>query len=215
MALTRERAQDAVPIEYILVVDEDDESRLVIPELLHAAAFPLMRPLVFKNESGGSVAAWNAAAKASTGEILIQMQDDLELPRWWDIDLRERRLLFKDQPFVIAVSDGYRNDGLLCTAICNRARYEQQGEFLHAGYKSVFSDDEFTIRALADARAGNCTVIDARDLIFRHRHHFHDPSVPFDETYRRQNSPEAYAAGEKLFRQRNAAAIAAGLKTWS
>ena len=117
-------------------------------------------------------------------------------------------------PLVIAVSDGYRKDALQTIAICNRARYEQVGEFIHAGYRSVFSDDDFTIRGLADSADGKCTLIDARDLTFTHRHHYHDKSVPWDPVYARGNSTEAYAQGQALFMKRNSHLVARGLKTW-
>lgn len=161
-----------------------------------------------EHEGRGSVSAWNFGAQFSTGEFLVQMQDDLELPKNWDALLMAPLIQEdRDRPLVIAVSDGYRTDGLLCTAIMNRLRYRQQGEFLHAGYLSVFSDDEHTTRAIVDSRAGKCRLLDHRDLVFLHRHAYHDPSVPFDATYARENSTEAYAIGQKLFAERNPARL--------
>ncbi len=167
----------------------------------------------------GSAAAWNMCAMCSKGDVLIQMQDDLELPPKWDSRLLQAIICqagfdWPFKPVVVALSDGYRKDGLLCTAICNRARYEQQGEFLHPGYISVFSDDEWTYRALRDERDGKCTIVRAPEIIFRHRHHYHDNSVPMDDTYRRENSAEAYRIGGALFAERNPRAATDGLRTW-
>ncbi len=210
------RPQDA---EYIFAVNHDDPDREVIEDMVNAMGAGEMRVIV--GHFAGSAAAWDAAASVSHGEILIQAQDDVEPPEKWDCALlyaiSKAGLLhdMKKLPIFIAVSDGFRKDKLCCTAIMNRARYRQRAEFLHAGYLSVYSDDDVTIRAYADAAAGTCQLIEARDLVFLHRHHYHDPSVPMDDTYRKENSPEAYERGYSLFAQRNEKALAAGFRTWS
>jgi hypothetical protein len=203
-------------VEYIFAIDADDAEtrfKLNYPHTEHSVFCVL-------NEGKGSASAWDEAAKASHGNILIQAQDDVEPPEHWDdlimLAIRKTGQQFMEtqEPMVIAVSDGFRKDSLLCTAICNRMRYEQQGHFLYRGYFSVFSDDEFTIRAYADERDGRCKVINARDLTFLHRHCYHDKSVPEDDTYRRENSPEAYAIGQKVFMERNKHLVDLGFKTW-
>jgi len=220
-----ERASRENEIEYIFAVNSDDESK----RGLMASKLPLGMKII-TGPFAGSAPAWNAAAQASTGLILIQAQDDVEPPENWDDgvwDAFDRggatailqfadnsRKAYSVEPTFIAVSDGYRKDRLCCTAIMNRARYEQAGEFLHPGYTSVFSDDDVTIRAYADAANGKCTLIEARDLVFLHRHHYHDKSVPFDATYARENSSEAYAQGQALFMKRNAELVRRGFKTW-
>ncbi len=200
-------------VEYILAVNANDpKSGEYAKEL---AAKTLIDVEIVVGNFVGSAPAWNAAANASTGEILIQMQDDLELPEKWDALLSEKLAgIDEKKPAFIAVSDGFRTDGICCTAIMNRARYTQQGEFLYPGYISVFSDDEVTYRALRDARDGKCTFVNARDLTFLHRHHYHDKSVPMDATYERENSAEAYAAGGALFASRNPLAATDGIRTW-
>ncbi len=201
-------------VEYIVAVNDDDAPTL--------AAFDAEAAFIVFGPFKGSAAAWDAAAKASRGRLLIQMQDDLVLPERWDETLVERVLqseplmplyaILDNIPVVIAVSDGYRKDALLCTAICNRARYEQVGEFLHAGYLSVFSDDDFTVRAMRDAAEGRCKLIDARDIVFKHENPYHT-GAPHDATLLRENSPEAYRIGAALFAQRNP--WAAKYRTWA
>lgn len=196
------KADNPSQIDYIVAANDDDQETI--------AAFDKLAAMVVFGPFRGSVEAWNAAAKMARGDILIQMQDDLVLPSGWDGMLRSeyedgRKYIgerIKKCPAVIAVHDGYRNDALLCTAIMNRARYEQQGEFLHAGYQSMYSDDEFSVRAYSDAAEGRCTLIDATDIVFRHDNPLH-LKQPCDETHQRQNSAEAYAKGAALFRERN------------
>jgi hypothetical protein len=214
-----QRAARAVDVEYIFAVNDDDASRRVIEDALRVLEIDIPVRMI-TGRFQGSAAAWDAAAKESLGDILIQAQDDVEPPARWDcsilfaIDKTELAFVWSKIPVFIAVSDGFRKDKLCCTAIMNRARYMQQGEFLHAGYLSVYSDDEVTLRAYADAAEDLCQVIEARDLVFLHRHHYHDPSVPMDSTYRKENSAEAYAHGQTLFVQRNEKALAAGFRTW-
>ncbi len=211
-------------VEYIFAVNSDDT-----PTLDVLRKFSEKRFTIVTGDFKGSSAAWDAAASASHGEILVQMQDDLELPQDWDTKLHNAVHYGTKPPdkfgcpvwwdakgssAFVAVSDGYRKDRLCCTAIMTRARYEQCGEFLHAGYQSVYSDDEVTYRAYRDARDGKCAMIEARDLVFLHRHHYHDKNIPLDQTYLRENSAEAYRLGAELFARRNPEAATDGLRTW-
>jgi len=236
MRMWFERAARPDEVEYIFAVNEDDEATDIALMRYEAGAWTGHNTYVPRRVYGafpGSTPAWDAAAKASTGLVLIQASDDVEPPEYWDnrlvhklrdalrpapcltINFSHGDLIEKCvTPTVVAVSDGYRKDPLQTIAICNRARYEQVGEFIHAGYRSVFSDDDFTIRAIADDKDGKCTLIDARDLTFTHRHHYHDKSVPWDPVYARGNSTEAYAQGQALFMKRNSHLVARGLKTW-
>ncbi len=217
MQMALQRAIRPRLIEYIFAFNNDDPSNAEGTFRMPECELEFNRIDFARGNFIGSAPAWNAAANLCTGEILVQMQDDLELPEGWDFSLASRladRLENLDQPAVIAVSDGYRTDDLCCTAIMNRARYVQTGEFLHPGYMSVFSDDDFTYRALRDHKEDKCTFISARDLVFRHRHHYHDKSVPMDATYERENSSEAYRIGAALFAERNPLAATDGIRTW-
>lgn len=223
MRMFIDRADKAYQMEYIFAVNADDPT---LPEfnLLYDAALKELMTVktgvpaviqVVKGDYHGSAPAWNEAARASTGKILIQGQDDVEPPEWWDLELLKRtnRLGFLPAQF-IAVSDGYRKDALCCTAIMNREYMEMEGCFLFPGYISVFSDDDATYRALRNARDGKSDFIEAKELVFLHRHHYHDKSVEWDQTYARENDAIAYRVGEKLFRERNPRAQTDGLKTW-
>ncbi len=211
-----ERARHPESIDYVFALNTTDftTSRLVY----QAAESKWPQNAIFADFKG-SAAAWSAAANESKGEVLIQMQDDLELPDGWDDTLMEAIVAKTANqpatPYFIAVSDGYRRDRLLVTAIMSRSYFEQKGEFLHHGYLSVFSDDEFAYRAYRDEKAGRVVGIDLRQTVtFRHRHHCFDKSVPDDLTYARENSAEAYMHGRKLFWERNPQAVADGIRDW-
>ena len=162
---------------------------------------------ITQNSNKGSAEAWNNAYKASHGRLLIQVSDDMEPPVNWAVGLHKAFASSWASPIVIAVSDGYRKDRLLTTFICTRAYADMQGEFICPDYVSVWSDDDATYRAWKAAQEGRCVLIDARDLVFKHRHHYHDKSVPWDGTYAKQNDPKAYAQGQRLFLERNPEAM--------
>jgi hypothetical protein len=219
MRMWWDRASKPWEVEYVFAVNQDDDSRKRLYPLANLAWDGVK---IITDDFAGSAPAWDAAARISTGEILIQGQDDVEPPQDWDAHLvcKLRALPFeggpdawKDMPVVIAVADGYRSDSLLCTAICTRRRYKQQGCFLCPEFLSVYSDDDFTIRAHADTADGKCVFVNARDLVFLHQNPYHT-GAPHDDTLRRENSPEAYALGSALFMQRNADLVARGFKTW-
>ncbi len=212
-----ERCVNPERVEYAFCLNEDDPERNRIignTETLHDEI--ILGPFI------GSAHAWYAGAIHSKGALLIQASDDLEPPQDWDLDLCKRVEWeagpdWFNLPIFVDTCDGYRKaDGELCTAaIMTRAYAEQKGDFVAPCYRSVFSDDENHYRAKKDARDGKVKLIVARDLVFLHRHHYHEPkTVPFDATYARGNSAEAYAIGEKLFFERNPEARTDGLRTW-
>ena len=93
------------------------------------------------------------------------------------------------KPAVLAVSDGYRTDNLLCMAILTRARYKAQGYLFHPEFFSMFSDNHFTDHAYADG-----VVIEAKNIVIEHLHPAFG-KAEMDETYARSNDPANYAAG--------------------
>jgi glycosyltransferase involved in cell wall biosynthesis len=185
-----DRAADPTRIEHIFAVDADDKTSLdMARQFIHVVS-----------TRKSCVAAWNQAARACSGDILVQVSDDWVPPANWDsgiLEIAEGRDPIKEE-FVIAPSDGSRKDDLLCMAILSRARYEKQGHLFFDGYESVFSDNEFTHRAHKDG-----IVIDAREkLRFEHLHPAFG-KAPMDATYAHNNTPERYKAGEALFKERN------------
>jgi hypothetical protein len=197
-----EAAFDPHAVEHIFAFDCDDTESL--------ARLGSARHVVALEEGKGCVAAWNLAAAASRGDVLIQMSDDWVPLKHWDRKIIER---FRDvsKPGVLKISDGRRVDDLLCMAIFTRAWLEALGgEFLSPEYFGVYSDDEFSFRAY---EAG--VVIDARDLVFQHRHPNYDQSLPFDETHQRQNTPARKSNGRDVFLKRNPQARRRWLHEWT
>jgi glycosyltransferase involved in cell wall biosynthesis len=183
------KAKNPDAIEHIFGLDSDDPH----------GAFLSVHNHVATDGKGGCVAAWNAAAKKSCGEILVQLSDDWQPPMHWD-EILLNAIGETSDPKVLAISDGHRTDNLLCMAILTRARYEQQGYMFHPDFFSVYSDNYFTDKAYADG-----VIIEARDIVFEHLHPIFG-KAEWDETYARSNSDKNFANGkatyEKLIAQK-------------
>ena len=171
-------------IEHIFVIDEDDKDSEPLKRMHH-----LVVP-----KGGGCVAAWNQGAVATTAPIIIQLSDDWNPMPQWDKHIVER-LGDLNEAKVLAVSDGVRQDQLLCMAICTR-NYMVEDQFLfHPDFLGVYSDNWFTEQAYK-----RNAVIEARDLVFTHSHPAFG-SADVDETYAVQNSPERYAQGLEVLKR--------------
>jgi glycosyltransferase involved in cell wall biosynthesis len=173
-------------VEHIFAIDADDKDSEVLKEFTH---------VIQDDIDGGCVGAWNVAAKTCTGDILVSMCDDFSPPDGWD-------KLFIDAfagtsgPAVLRVNDGYRTDELLCVVIINRARYQQQGYFLHPNFKSVVSDYYHSWCAYRDG-----IVIDARHITVVHHHPFFEGGKGWDAVYAKQNSRERQRNGAVVFEE--------------
>jgi hypothetical protein len=145
------------------------------------------------------VAASNAAARASVGEILIYVQDDLAPPPLhWDERIVEALGRDVKRPAMVAIGDGVRDDDLICTPCLTRKAVDRLGYgggIYFDGYRSMFADTELTWRATK-----NKWIVPS-DIVIRHLH----PTAGGQnhETTARSNSVENYRQGYDLFCKRN------------
>jgi glycosyltransferase involved in cell wall biosynthesis len=147
---------------------------------------------------GKCVGAWNACAKQAKGKYIIQLSDDFIPPVGWDEEIR-KRLPDPTKPAVLAVSDGYRTDDLLCIAICTKPTIDYLGGNLfapeYAECSGIFSDNEYTART-------KDIQVQAKDLVFKHQNPFFTKGEQ-DEVFVRHNAQSNYDLGKKIFEQRN------------
>ena len=175
----------------------------------------------------------NTAAAAATGQILIVNADDQFPALCWDESLIQVLDKYAAQAsgagsdpaqwpdgvfsadaslwpaeFVIEVSTGTPREherGIIVLPILSRTRYERFGHVFYPQYESMFADNDFCESARLDG-----VVIDARGLMFPHRHPLFDASVrkpgvawqDTDTAYSAQNSPEAHRIGAGIYRWR-------------
>lgn len=178
-------------IEYILSLDSDDLELPKYQELFK-------NQFIIINDNKSVVEATNAAAKISSGKILVYLSDDFKCPAMWDKSIRA----FLEQekgPALLKVDDCLQNFGVrvLTVPIINRQFYEKLGYFWHPGYRSMFVDEDLyntaeKLRALKFAP----------QLKFPHEH-VCNGKAPDDETYRRSSAN--WNQGQEFFKQRKAA----------
>jgi hypothetical protein len=214
------KADDPSHIEYIMGTHHDDPTAQELFRLLDTQwDVKWCRISAPITHAKGSAANCDNCYNNSRGLLLLNAADDCEPEINWDRRLIDRLTYtagvdWMHKAIFLAVSDGYRKDRLCTMSIETRKYSEMKGEFLHAGYPGIFSDDEATYRAYRDAKDGKIMLIEDKGIVFRHAHHYNDKSVPWDETYAHQNRPEAYTSGLKLFNERNPRAATDGIRTW-
>jgi hypothetical protein len=176
-------------VEHILSIDTDDDvagyRRVAIAHGVELVA----------NPNRSVVDAANAAARVATGDVLIVVSDDFGCPEAWDRALAG--VLGDRRDVAVLVHDGVEGR-IMTLPILGRVLYERLGYVYHPGYVSMFCDDDLTHTAAAMGR-----LVDARQLVFPHRH-YSTGQVPPDATYVRQNSNAAWWHGWRMLEKRRA-----------
>lgn len=144
--------------EYIFSVDDDDDAWI---DLLSTHSSGVIR-----GANRSCVDAYNRGSYASTGDILIQVQDDVTPPRGFDKSIIERLDITKEQ--ILWVSDGHPeinagNPDLIFMACGTRKFFKKLGGLFYPGYRNVFCDDDMGHAARTWAE-----VIVGWDLVFEH-----------------------------------------------
>jgi len=178
-----ERAANPEAVEHIFCLDMDDSGSHGLCIHNHVLA----------RGNGGPVQAWNLGCCKSNGKVLVQLSDDWVPPLHWDAMILQA-IGDLDKEAVLAISDGHRQDQLMCMAILTRKRLEAQGYMFHPEFFSMYSDNWYSKCAWDDG-----VVIDARDSItFEHRHPVFGKAQT-DATYERSNQPYNYTTGKCIY----------------
>lgn len=201
--LWQQRASGACRLEYVLSWDVDDDAGARVSEVAPPGT------VFTSGYSRGNVDAYNRAAYASTGDVLVQVHDDVEPPQDWD-RLLVQRIGDVSKPVVLRISDGLPpavNGGRkICTILVGtRAFFKRAGHFYWPGYVSVFCDDDVTEKARKEG-----VLIDAEEIVFKHNYGGHDK----DATTKRSYRPENWALGESMLKMRRAAGFPDAPELW-
>jgi glycosyltransferase involved in cell wall biosynthesis len=184
----RTQASGAHAIEHVLSVDADDPD---LDGYRRLAARWGSRLIVHPNRR--MVDAMNRGAEAATGDVIVGMSDDFGCPAAWDTSLLEA--IGGREIAAVLVHDGV-NARILTIPIMTAAFHRRLGYLYHPDYISMWADDDLTEVARREG-----ALVDARHLVFPHRHMFVSLAPP-DETYWRQNSARAWWHGWRIFQKR-------------
>lgn len=187
------RASDPTKVEYILSVDNDDAKKFDYRDRFTEILWPVKRILF--NDNDTVVKATNAAAKESTGSILLYLSDDFHCPVEWDRLIRQRTKNV-DKPWLLKVDDCYQkfDKDVLTIPIMSRSLYEKLGYFWHPDYRSMFCDQDLYY----SAKNLNALIL-APELRFEHMHPVAGKGK-YDETYTR--STANWDQGKSVYQQR-------------
>ena len=189
----KDKADHPELVEHILTTDDKIEIEPIFENTVYAV-----------NEGPRTaVAGWNLAAKLSTGKFLISLADDWFPCEHWDTELL-KVIPDLDKPCVLDVNTG-GNDHLLTFSLLTRAYYEtinihpetQEPQLFWHEYTGMYADNDFTDKARLDR-----VVVNARKLLFLHKHPAYTPGMEPDEIHKWQGRPEAYKIGVKVYRHR-------------
>ena len=178
-------ADEPLSIEWLFMVDHDDPENYVP----HGG---------IRCNPGGIINAWNEGAKQAKGAILMQMSDDWTPPRHWDT-LISNAIGATNEEKVLAVSDGHRQDKLLCMAILTQKRLEKQGHLFHPSYQEsdgIYSDNEFTQRAYDDG-----VVVEAKNIVLIHDNPMFTGAAQ-DDNFKKHNAVSNYEKGKAIYEKR-------------
>lgn len=183
-------------IEYIFAFSEDDEeTRGILARFRHA-----LSPAGHLEQVGGTlVQNYNAGVRASTGKIILTIQDDLHCPLHWDAQIEAALAGKLDAPAALQVRDGYRTDDLLITFCVTRPTLDLfgfDGGIVCPEYHGVFVDNDYT--RLVQQHG----ILVPSDITLRHEHPAWNPAVPMDPTYAIENSDAGYAFGNAVYARR-------------
>ena len=194
-----EKASNRKAIEFIICVDADDSESI---ESAGGTCQHIGNTQVVVQSSApfNCVKAWNAAAKASKGKVLIMVSDDFVPPKNWDSQLVGLQQNWINEPWVVRVNDcnNSTTNKPFTLPILTRSRYEKLEYVFWPEYESIFSDTEFGDHAKLDG-----VVIDARTLLFEHIHPTCLKRSP-DAVDRAHSSTKRWDRGEAIYKRRKA-----------
>ncbi len=211
---SRERPEQAARVYQLWQVRADKPERLL--EILSLddddpALASYHRPeLTLCHANRGMVSATNHCLAACKDDgLLVTLYDDFEPPEHWDTLLWEIHqhnapcCIFVScdslQVFEFPTPTGTAHQIPMQTIQIGSVEvFRAWGYILYPDYFSMFSDNDYTLKALSQAR-----VINALQFHFRHHHPLlTGRKEDWDVTYQRSNAQIHYQAGETIFRQR-------------
>lgn len=186
------KAEHPELIEYVFAVDADDELSLVWTTGCQRVVSPA-------DPRSTTVRNWNAAAKLTSGELLVVVADDLFPPMHWDKHLRRivQGLSPSRQAFAIKVTDSpSHRDTLMRHPVISRALFERNGLF-DPRFRGVYCDDDITLTCF-----WRYAILDGRELVLDHRHPALDESITQSASQTRQNQTEEYRHGAAVLKSK-------------
>jgi len=140
--------------------------------------------------------AYNTAARASLGKVLVQISDDNSPCPYWDRELLSVIPDLKADAAVWIATGG--DDQIMTFSILTRSYYLKYGRMFYPEYWGMYADNDFTDVARRDG-----VIIQARHIMFPHNHPLYGKGQ-WDKGYAWQNREAAYKHGAAIYEWRRA-----------
>ena len=181
---------------YLFSMDLDDTTCSQYSASLKMCGFP-HEVLIAPNR--GVIEAVNGAASRITNEdIIINMSDDISSTAGWDSRLVDFVSRLTSPMYLVQPVDMDNGEAIPVVQILSSALYHRLGYILPPCYDTMYADNDLieSCRVLG-------AVFPCRGLGFEHLHPNYGKGQ-WDETYARENRPEAYASGVAMLERRRA-----------
>ena len=184
-----DQCEDPDDCEYILCTEE--------PVELQRSKVPWKHfKLVSNHGRHTACTAYNEAARASRGKVLVQISDDNSPCPRWDAELL-KVIPDLNQDAAVWISTG-GDDAIMTFSILTRPYYLRYGRMFYPEYWGMYADNDFTDVARRDG-----VIINARHIMFPHHHPLYGTGS-WDKGYAHQNSDAAYKHGAAVYEWRRA-----------
>jgi hypothetical protein len=184
-------------VEYIFSTDTDDESATSLALKLDAQGLGDLK--FIEGDNRGNVDAYNRGAAQATGNILVQVHDDVEPPQDWD-KLIVDKIGDVSRPVVLNVDDSNPVNAdqppLVTIGIMTRAFAKKMGGLYWHEYVSIYCDADLAAKAEKDG-----CLVQSREIKFKHVW----GGAEGDETYKKSYAPANWEQGAKVLAERKAA----------
>jgi len=182
-----------IPFRYILSLDRDDPR---LQEYLNDLGLHFQTARMVEDNASVIPAVNRAAERLADEDLIFNMSDDIASTPGWD----ERLIRFingiPSEQYLVQPVDMDNGSRIPVIQIMSAALYRSLGYVLPPMYFSMFADDDL----IETCRRLN-VVYPCSTLGFDHRHPCWGKGE-WDDTYRRENAPEAYASGLEIFNRR-------------
>lgn len=140
------------------------------------------------------VAGWNFAAKYATGEVFIQVSDDLFPPEYWDLNIAKIISMNSEdrEDLVLNLLDERMCKSAVYHPVMTKFCYDKLGHLYPADFESMFCDDWYFMYHSKYSK-----LIQSNEKFWVHKHRTTHESVIIDKVTLEHESPERYISGRK------------------
>lgn len=181
---------------YVFSLDCDDRTLPKYAESLRSCVFS--KEIIIAENKGIINAINRAAAQLDDEDMIFNMSDDIASIPGWDARLKDFVEGIPSPEYLVLPVDMDNGENVPVIQMMSAALYRRLGYLIPDCYDSMYADNDL----LESCKLLN-VVFACRGLGFEHLHPNYGKGQ-WDETYARENRPEAYASGLAMLERRRA-----------